>query len=120
MINVSEIINDPDFAQDIPVWRKTGQWVAGKFVQTEVKINLYGVVTACNTKDLEQVPEGDRVIGMMCFYTTDPIYTTHNDLENKGTSDEPEWRGERYKIVQILPEEDWGYYKGFGARKAGD
>lgn len=122
-LNVSRVINNPQFAQGYTVYRKTGQWVAGRFVEIENALNYYGTITAANVKDLNQVPEGDRVTGMMCFYSTQPIYVTRDDTDidsnEIGTSDEIEWRGERYRIVQILPEQDWGYYKAFGTRIKG-
>ncbi len=117
MLDVSEVILDPDFAQEYPIWRRPGAWVGGRWVPgTEYRVRAYGTVTVATTRDLEQVPEGDRVKGMMCFYSDREIFTTREE----GTSDEPEWRGERYRIVQVAPWGDFGYWKAIGARMAGD
>lgn len=119
MINVGRIVHSRNFAQTFTVYRQTGEWVAGRWVRSseEIVIQMRGTVTAMNPKDLVQVPEGDRVTGMMCFYSTEPIYTTRaDDDDSGGTSDEIEWQGERYRISSVVPWSDFGYYKAFGVR----
>lgn len=68
------------------------------------------------------LPEGDRIAGLMTFYSTadKPIYTTRNKDDDKGTSDELEWRGERYRVLQVFPYNDFGYVKALGTRMSGD
>jgi hypothetical protein len=116
MIDVAEVINDPDFAQEYPVYRKTGVMLGGRWVSSEKRINTQGVVIAANTKDLLQVPEGDRVKGIMAFYSTEPLLVT----SEAGTSDEAVWQEERYRLFQLFPYKDYGYYKALGERIAGD
>jgi hypothetical protein len=118
-IDMEDLILDPDFAQPYTVYRKTGQWVSGRFEQTESSLQFYGPIVVNNVKDLMQVPEGDRARGVMAFYSTNPIYITQDNPE-KGTSDEIEWRGERYRIFQVAPYNDYGYVKALGQRMAGD
>ncbi|WP_371378905.1 hypothetical protein [Sporomusa aerivorans] len=119
MINIAEIINDPDFCQAFSVFRKTGKtgkWVEGEYIQAEQEIKMRGVVVAANTKDLLQVPEGDRVKGVMAFYSTAPLLVTNE----AGTSDQVVWHGERYRLFQLWPYVDYGYYKALGERMAGN
>ena len=116
MINIAEIIQDPDFAQPFTVCRQTGAWSEGRFGQTEQQLPFRGIVIAANTKDLLQVPEGDRIKGIMAFYSTEPLLVTNA----AGTSDQVIWRGERYRLFQLWPYVDYGYYKALGERMAGD
>jgi hypothetical protein len=122
MIDISEIILDPDFAQSYIGYRKSGIWVEGDIEQTESVVNFYGPIIAANIKDVNMLPEGDRIEGLMVFYTTadNPIFTTRNLANSKGTSDELEWRGERYRVMQTYPYNDYGYMKAIGTRKVGD
>lgn len=124
MINVGRVVNSRNFAQPngFTVYRKNGDWVAGRWVESEVEIPLSGTVTVASEKDLTQVPEGDRVKGLMCFYSQKPIYTTRaeNGAVQGGTSDQIVWNGERYRVVAVAPWQDFGYYKAFGARMASD
>lgn len=119
MINVGRIINSPKFSQTFTVWRKTGSWALGRFIETEQSIPMLGVVTAAGTKDIIQVPEGDRTSQLMVFHSTMPLYVTHDDVKGRGTSDEIEWHGERYRLFQIKDWSDFGYYKAFGTSMGG-
>jgi len=118
MIDVSELIVDPDFAQEYTVYRKSGDWFEGVFTETEAVINFYGPIIVANTKDVNMLPEGDRIAGLMMFYTTadNPFLITRNTNGSLGTSDQPVWRGERYKIMQVSPFDDFGYIKAIGTR----
>lgn len=116
MIDVSEVITDPDFAQTFVVHRKANKWIAGRTESTEKDITMTGVIMVADAKTLEQLPEGDRVTGLMCFYSTQELFTTRE----QGTSDQIEWRGERYRVKQVFPYGDYGYYKAVGQRMAGD
>lgn len=116
MINVSEVITDPDFAQTFLVHRRTNEWVGGRPDETETELTMLGVITVADAKTLEQLPEGDRVTGLMCFYSTVPIFTTNEE----GTADQLEWRGERYRVKRVFPYGDYGYYKAVAERMAGD
>lgn len=118
MINVGRIVNNRNFSQPsgFTVYRQTGTWVAGRWVAEEAEIQMQGTVTVANSKDLTQVPEGDRVTGMMCFYSQQPIYETNPD----GTSDEIEWQGERYRVYSVFPWSDFGYWKALGTRMVSD
>lgn len=56
----------------------------------------------------------------MCFYSRKDIYVTHVSNEHSpGTSDEIEWHGNRYKIIQVAPYKDYGFVKAFGVRMEG-
>lgn len=121
MINVSRVINSRNFAQPggFTVYRQTGGWAAGRWVaEPEAPIQMQGTVTVANSQDLVQVPEGDRVTGLMCFYSQQPIFTTRaaDDPNKGGTSDEIVWKGERYRVSSVVPWGDFGYYKAFGVR----
>lgn len=68
---------------------------------------MTGVITVSDPNDLEQIPEGDRQKGAICVHTTLPLEVT----TTAGTSDEIEWRGNRYRAMQLFPYADYGYYK---------
>ena len=138
MLNISELIHDPDFVQEqmITVYRQFGKWVKGKwtagalvngtFVEgAELTLQVAGVIIPASIQDIEQIPESDRVRTLMSFYTTSdfPIYTTHvaatEQGPNGGTSDQILWKNERYRIFQVNPYSDYGYWKAIGARMAG-
>lgn len=120
MINVAEMIVDPDFAQSYNVVRTVGSWVKGRFVQTEQVLSFVGPIIAANQKEINMLPEGDRVAGLMVFYTTadNPFKISRTDNE-EGLSDQPIWRGDRYKLLSVFSYDDYGYQKAIGHRIGG-
>lgn len=120
MINVQEIIDDPEFGQYFVIFRHDGSWNQGIWVVNAVplQIECFGPVIAANEKEIVQVPEGDRIHGVMVFYTPRhiPLFTSHAD---PGTSDEILWGGQMHKIHQVNLYERYGYYKGVATRLKG-
>jgi hypothetical protein len=109
-INVSRVISNPAFAKGYTVFRKTGEWVSGRWVPSETQINVKNVVTAPSSKDLVQIPEADRTTGVMCFHSAQELFITRDS----GTSDEIVWNNTRYRIFKVVPWSDYGYWKAFG------
>ena len=122
MIDVSEVVTDPDFAQTFSVSRSIGEFAEGGWVEaTPVILTLYGPVVSASQEDLQQVPEGDRVVGAKAFYSTEKLYRTHKESgpQSSGTSDRITWQGEEYRISAVFPFEDYGYWKAIAVRTKG-
>lgn len=120
MINLSRIVLGRN-KQSFTVYRKKGQWVGGRWVESESPITLDGTIVPDNPKDLDQVPEGDRVKGIITVYCPQQIYVTHVDDSSAGdgTSDQIVWQGERYRIFSTQPFIDYGFYKAIGISMGG-
>lgn len=118
MMNIGRVLDNPKFRQSFTVYRKSGQFGAGGYQETETSLPMSGVVTPTTSRDIQQVPEGDRVTESMTFYTKDSLYITHTD-GTAGTSDQAVYRGARYKIVQVKNYLDYGYNKAIGMRMSG-
>jgi hypothetical protein len=116
VIDISEIVSDPDLAQPFTIKRSTGQFALGGYQTAVQEIQAFGVIRPTNTVDLEIVPEGDRVLGMMTFWSATEMHTT----STAGTSDVLSYRGDDYRVLQVMPSGDFGYWKAIGARKSGE
>lgn len=128
MINVADIVVDPDFAQYYTVYRETGYWQSGRFVtDPEVALQYYGAVVPATEQEIVQVPEGDRTSIMMCFYSTSdkPFYLSRESSSSglgdgeKGISDQILWENDRYKVIKIWPYLNFGYWQCIATRMAG-
>jgi hypothetical protein len=123
MINLAEVVNDADFAQEFEITRSHGgSWIAGKWVNETIGVPGYGVIQPATPEELEQVPEGDRVKGSLSFHSEAPLFETHTYGPNDkfaGTSDVICHRGQKYRLVKVWQWEDFGYYKAIGARISG-
>ena len=126
MISLSDVVNDPDFAQNFSVIRSTGNFVAGGYQTTSVTVPFYGIITVASDEDLQMVPEGDRVTGAMLFHSSQQIYTTQIDPAANPSSpnqqyiaDKIIWRGLTYRVIKISPWVDFGYWRAIGIREGG-
>jgi len=122
VISVAEVVTDPDLAEPFVITRSQGgSFIAGVWSNQVITVNGYGVIQPSTPEELEQIPEGDRVLGAMSFHSADPLYETNTTGVNtpSGISDVIAWRNQTYRLVKIFPWEDFGYYKGIGVRMSG-
>jgi hypothetical protein len=122
MIDVSELITDPDFARPYTVYRRTGQWVKGRFVVSEPQtLSYYGAVQPTTVRELQQLEFGDHDNGVMKFFTRKPndLYITKEFSESPDIqiSDEIEFRGSLYKVLQVMPWQHGGWTRAFASLK---
>lgn len=121
MLDVSEVLLSPEFMQDVEVLRKAnGRWEIGKFVQDEFSFTTDALVCIVSDKEINMIPEADRVSESRSFHTLDKIYLTESTDEREATSDIIVWKGEKYKIVSQADNSDYGYYKSYGVRIRGN
>ena len=118
MINVSELLCDPDFCVEFKIVRNTGKrenrrWVA---VDKPKLIQVLGIVNSTSSEDIEMIPEGDRVQGLKTFYSGNEFRLT----DDKTTSDIVEYKGKRYRLLQVFDYSNNGYYKAIGTLQGGD
>lgn len=116
MIDVSELMRDPDFAQDFAVKRQVGAWAGeGAFTTTETDIPRVGIIQPAKVEDIVQfLPEGERNGNFIAIYCDqDLLMGNGNDQQ----SDVIVWKGNYFRIAKAKQWEDHGYWyalaKGF-------
>lgn len=118
MIGVGELICDPDFCTEFIIRRKIpGKWRGGRQVQEMYSVPVVGLVTVASGKDMEMLPEGDRVHGLKTFYTD-----AEHELRvstDETLSDTCEYKGQEYRLLQVYDYSDFGFYKAIGTRIGG-
>lgn len=93
------------FRQTITVYRKSGgyrdandRWVEGS--ETPITHSRTSVQPT-TARDLQFLPEGERVDGALRIFDADPLYTVD---ETTGTeADIVEYNGNRYRVVTVNP-----------------
>lgn len=119
--NLRNIIVNRDMVQTYEVHRSTGDWgTDGRWTETTEVITMRGVISPLNAKELQNLPEGDRVKQVMKFHSREPLYLTRNDDTGKGTSDKIKWHESFYKLTNVGDYRDYGYYNAVGVRIEGD
>lgn len=115
MIDVSEVINDPDVMHAFTILRSTGSWVDGTWTPVVTTIQGFGVIEVGQPRDIDMVPEGDVIKSLRVFWSQQPIYGTHNG-SNPGSSDILEWRGDQYRVLSVARWQDYGFYRAVATR----
>lgn len=120
MINLSSVIHSSRLSQDYTILRSSGVWENGEFIKNGIPSTLqfHGIITVATERDLQKVPEGNRQTGAMKILSTEPIYVT-GQLEENGFSDVLVWNNEKYQIVAVFPDKDYGFYRGICTRLSG-
>lgn len=116
MINLSNVAQSQAFAQNYVVVRSTTAFVRGGTSNATTDIPMYGIIQPASPEDIAQVPEGDRVNGMMSFIATERMYTTRSK-EPAGLADKITWDGDVWKVVSTVPWGDFGFWKAVGSRQ---
>ena len=90
MINVQEVILDTDMLPPEPyvILRSTGQFIAGQFQSVVTQIQQFGPVQQASNREIQMLPEADRVGSIRAFWSPIPIYLT------RGTAPVPSVYGE--------------------------
>ena len=120
-LNVSRVVNNPKFAQTFTIQRSSGGAfnTSGVWTDSSFTVNMYGIIKPATPKELDQLPDGDRVKEVRSFHSAQPMYVTHNDA-TPGLSDIATWNGQHYRLSKLYEWEDFGYYKALGVRIEGE
>lgn len=120
LIQVSEVVNDPDLAQPFTILRSVGSWLNGVWQSTQTSIQSYGVIADPSDRELEMIPEGDRVKGAKVFWSSTPIYGTHATEGAGGSSDILVWHGLNFRVLHVFQYQDYGVYRAVAVRMKAD
>ena len=118
-IDMSDIVKSPEWGQSFTIYRGPGSWLNGVWQPGSDPVQGQGAVTVATANDLEMIPEGDKVVGAMVFHSQQPIYQTYGDANGAGaSSDIIVWRDQRYRVLQVGPFCDYGFYRAICTRMA--
>jgi hypothetical protein len=106
-----------DVVTRFQIVRSTGKFVQGGWEEKREAFFAFGVVTVATGKDLDQLPEGDRVSQALKFYSTTELFLTSKDKQ--GTSDIIVYRNEKYRLLSCSPYPERGYWRAIAARMSG-
>lgn len=112
LINVGELIDDPDFAQAFTITRRSGNWENGRFIPVETTIQASGIISPKDTSELDLAPDGSMIRGRIKVWTHTQLYITIQDTPagESYISDEVNWQGNQYLVILDNNYSDYGYY----------
>ena len=118
MINVSELINDPDFTQPggVKVRRRKTSVVDFEQLNEESEFNVIGIITIANDLSAELGDYFDESSEYINVFTYMPLFTTGlGDGKNGANvgqgylSDIVLWKGKEYKVIKVKNDSEYGF-----------
>lgn len=113
MINISELITDPDFCQTngISITRATTKIVNHSPVETTKKITLQGIITIDNENEDSMLAEADLNKERIHVFTHERLKCTGVDKLNGTTysSDIVHFNGNSYIVRYCLDDAQYGF-----------
>ncbi len=116
MINVAELMTDPDFVQPFTVKRFTAGYVTeGEFAQNAPQVmHLVGAIQHPKPADLARfASEGERNTAIIKVYCGQKLRDTNGEGQQ---SDVITWRCEDYRVFECAPWMDNGYWQVFAQK----
>lgn len=97
-LDVSDVLADPLFADTLTLYRTTETVGSnGRTSVTQATSTFSAVVTSANGKELERLPEADRVKGGIIVHTVTRLVNGGGNL----APDEILYLGDRYTVVSL-------------------
>lgn len=118
MINVSELINDPDFTQPNGIQVRRRKTTVEDFEQTveETEFKMIGIITIADDLKAELGDNFDEDSEYINVFTYLPLFTTGlGDGKNGANigqgylSDIVIWKGKEYKVIKVKNNSQYGY-----------
>ena len=110
-ISVQEVVNDPDIAQNFTIERSVGSFLFGVWKSATTNIPGFGTITNPTTRELEMMPEGDKIGGVIIVHSSSPIYGTRATGGVGGSSDIIIWNGNKYRVLSVEQYLDYKFYR---------
>lgn len=114
MINIGELITDPDFSQPggINIIRRKCEIVNHRPVPTETALNVPGIITIASDTSVEKLPEADRSTEDIHIFTHEQLFTTgrKDDVAVNGyLSDIVIWQDVKYIVMKCMDDTQYGF-----------
>lgn len=107
MINVGEIVIDPDFVQSFTYLRRELTWNNGRHTTTEEEHVAVGTIISSDIKIMDPNESGVLLSGNIAVFTHEKLYiTSENHL-----SDIVIYKGRRYIVNNNRDHSEYGYYR---------
>lgn len=110
MINVAELMRDPDLAQPFQIERAGGAFDEGEWIPAApTVINKVGIVQPAKREDqLALLPEGTRLGNMIAVFCDEELRIDDADTKR---SDVIVWHGNPYRVISSKPWADNGFWQ---------
>lgn len=97
LLDVSDILTDPDFADEITITRTVITVERGRTKKNQTTIPAVGVVTSDQGDILDRLPDMRRVAGAILVHTAETLIASDDERD----ADIIEWAGKQYTVIDV-------------------
>ncbi len=97
LLDVSDILSDPDFADEINITRTVVTVEHGRAKKDQTTISAVGVVTSDKGDILDRLPDMRRVAGTILVHTPETLIASDGNRD----ADIIEWNGAQYTVTDV-------------------
>jgi|HubBroStandDraft_5_1064220.scaffolds.fasta_scaffold210164_2 hypothetical protein len=116
---LQDSVNNPDLSENFTILRNPGTYGQGGWqTSPQVQIQAYGTVGRASNKQMEVIPEADRISEIRLFHSSTPMLVTSED--GVMTADILVWHGIQYRVLAAIPQPQRGYFAALAARMLGE
>ena len=110
MINVAELMRDPDRAQEFTIERAAGAFAnEGEWAEVVTTSGMLGIIQPAKREDvLELFPEGTRLGNVIVVYSDQELLIDNADTLR---SDVVVWHGNPYRVTSAKHWADYGFWQ---------
>jgi galactose-6-phosphate isomerase len=115
LLDVSDVLDDPDFADDSLICKRNPQTMGedGRAISVPVAIPFSAVVTAMSGEELRRGPDGEYITGSISIITRFTLFSGKTGF----SADVIEWNGRSYTIADV---QDYSRYGSGFVQAVGD
>jgi len=117
MINIAELITDPDFCQTITIKRTSIVITNHREVPTEATLTTTGIITIYNDKSSQLLPEANRSSEEIHVFTKIALYTTSLQGSTQYQADKIVFNGDNYLVQSALNDLQYGFCRATATRE---
>lgn len=114
----SDVVNNADLAEPWTIQRNPGFFGQGGWSATPPQvISAYGTVSLANPKQIDMLPQADRVTEARVFHSSTPMFV---DSADRGiTADVLIWKSIQYKVRREIPYPGRSWFGAIAVRMEG-
>ncbi len=109
MIDLSELIDDPDFSQAGSFFRVKQTVVDGELAEVKTPVSAQCIIQPFGNEDFQALPEGDKYKPHIRIFTAVDL----------NVGDYLDYQGERWRVIKKGNWSDYGYYDYAAVRYVG-
>jgi hypothetical protein len=117
LFTAPDALANADISENWTILRNNGRFATGGWQKSPEEIQAFGTSSPAGPREIDMIPEADRVSAIRVFRTTRPMFVTSADLSI--TSDTIVWKGQKFRVFRVFEYPQRGWWGAVATRMEG-